>query len=192
MYYVYALVDPINRLPFYIGKGTKNRMNAHLLGYDRSNVDKVRMIENIRNLGFEPQAVKILDNIEDEIEAYKTETLYINEIRSWGTIKLTNKSGLKRPPSRLGHKWSKESIDKRSRTIIESGSRKNVRMSEEQKAKISKTLKGRPSLRKVNVDMNLLKKLRSDGKTKSQIIEDMGIGMGTLNRALAELKSNSV
>ena len=44
-YYVYVLVDPINRIPFYVGKGKGNRMYQHLKG-DKGNKKKVRYIEN--------------------------------------------------------------------------------------------------------------------------------------------------
>lgn len=32
MYYIYALVDPINNVPFYVGKGKNKRVFSHLRG----------------------------------------------------------------------------------------------------------------------------------------------------------------
>lgn len=49
-----------------------------------------------------------------------------------------------RPPSRKGIKWKPEWIEKRSKSIIEKGSRKGKCISEAQKLKISEKLKNKP------------------------------------------------
>ena len=82
--------DRINNMPFYIGKGKKNRAYEHLTGKDKKNIQKLKMIETIRILGLEPRVDYIMENIENEKVAYKIEYTMIKRAIELG-INLTNK-----------------------------------------------------------------------------------------------------
>ena len=127
IYFVYGLIDPINKIPFYIGKGKGNRPLKHLNGQDTINKDKVNYIKNIRMLGEEPYITYVMKNLEEQ-EAYDYEEWCINECLVYNPH-LTNKilNGNK-PPSRKGCKTS-----------------------EETKAKISAANKGKPCKYKTHI-----------------------------------------
>jgi hypothetical protein len=78
-YYVYALINPIDNTAFYIGKGKGDRMYQHLKESEQTNENKLNKIKEIRESGYEPLAVKILDNL-PEILAFKNEAYLINTI----------------------------------------------------------------------------------------------------------------
>jgi hypothetical protein len=74
MYYIYALIDPRNNMPFYIGKGTGKRAQTHLWDMSRSdNIHKENKIYAIRKIGLEPQIEYLAEDIIDENLAYKME-----------------------------------------------------------------------------------------------------------------------
>lgn len=104
IFYVYALIDPINRLPFYVGKGKEDRAWTHLKGHANYNEDKLGRIAAIRSLGFEPEVKFIRENLENR-EALNWERDAIQFFRDCG-IKLTNKDVV--IPDRSGTKITEE------------------------------------------------------------------------------------
>lgn len=86
-YYVYELIDPRTNLPFYIGKGTGNRINHHEKEARQGVAHpKCEVINDIKANGLE--VVKnIIKYFVDEEDAYKFERKHIDKI---GLDKLTN------------------------------------------------------------------------------------------------------
>ena len=130
-FYVYALIDPINRLPFYIGKGCAKRAWEHIIGRDTCNANKVKYISNIRLLGFEPEVKFIKENMFEK-EAYDFETFCIKLSKKL-ELPVTNKTGIKQPPSRRGCVVSEET---RRKISLATKGKKCKPMSQEQKLKL--------------------------------------------------------
>lgn len=103
-FYVYSLVDDINRLPFYIGKGKNKRAWTHLKGHSNYNTDKLNYIKNLRLLGREPQVIIVKNDLSNE-QALIWEKDLINWCKSLG-IKLTNKENV--PPDATGRKLTEQ------------------------------------------------------------------------------------
>lgn len=108
MYYVYALIDPRNNTPFYVGKGKKERWKDHLNETleTTSNKHKFYKIEEIRRAG-EKIAVEFLaTSILDEKLAYEIEEKYIEQFgRSIDGGLLTNFCKNARPPCHKGKSY---------------------------------------------------------------------------------------
>jgi len=167
--YVYTLVDPRNNLPFYVGKGSAERCNAHVVEakyYVKRKSLKLNKIRKLMSLGMEPIVVKVEENVSDK-QALDLECLLIAEMRDLG-FKLTNMTdggdgaqGYKHTEEYkqrmrekfTGRVFTEEHRQKMRKPKSEQGRENiakaradlNYRPSEETKRKISEALKGRPS-----------------------------------------------
>lgn len=124
-HFVYALVDPIKKQPFYIGKGSRDRPWNHLR-YKGSNEDTQSYIVALRMLGLEPGVYYIETGLIAE-EAYVDEALFIRFARQRG-CHLTNKipgpsklQGRKRDPAAV-----RRGVETKKRLGIRNGPAKGV------------------------------------------------------------------
>lgn len=90
-YYVYEYIE--DEKPFYIGKGSNNRIDSHLVeakGLLKKNVDpkthKLRKITKILKNGGEPKRIKVIEGLSDSFAYYIEEVL----ISFYGLENLTN------------------------------------------------------------------------------------------------------
>lgn len=128
--YVYTLTDPRNGMPFYVGKGVGRRCHFHAWEAKNSTAStyKLNKIRKIQSLGLDIVVRKVEENVSHE-QAKELECFLIAEMRDFG-IELTNLTD--GGDGRVGYVASPETI---SKTRHE--------WTDEQKQKISKSLKGR-------------------------------------------------
>lgn len=167
--YVYTLIDPRNNLPFYVGKGSGERCNAHVVEakyYVKRKSLKLNKIRKLMRLGMEPIVFKVEENVSDK-QALDLECLLIAEMRDLG-FALTNMTdggdgaqGYKHTEDhkqKMREKFKGRIITEEHRqamckpkseqgrkNIAEARLTTNYRPSEETKKKTSEALKGRPS-----------------------------------------------
>jgi hypothetical protein len=89
IYYVYALVDPIDNSIFYVGKGSGKRAYDHMKTSKLSkNSHKINKIKKIHKNGKEPIVLFLHENL-DEKTAFSLEIFEIKRLKEIGVI-LTN------------------------------------------------------------------------------------------------------
>src|SRR5262245_35954344 len=78
-YYVYAYVDPRNDEIFYVGKGCRKRILAHL--ENGSECERRRRIVELRDAGLQPRLDIIAHGMPDETTALRVEAAIIDVLR---------------------------------------------------------------------------------------------------------------
>lgn len=118
-YYVYALIDPRNGQPFYIGKGVGNRVFDHVscaLSTEHES-DKYAVIREIRNENIEVSHLIIRHGMNSKT-AYQVESALI-DFSSWLQKPLTNKV-LGHHSIQYGLSTAKELIRRNNAQLLES------------------------------------------------------------------------
>ena len=169
MFYVYILKDPRTNLPFYVGKGKNNRAYDHikknLQGKNTENPYKDHVVRQILAEGLMP-IIEYVYKTDDEADAYNYETTLI---KKYGRRRydehgiLTNLCEDNRPPHdnyseerrqkyrnnmlgnkiNLGRKQSDDEKRKRSESLKRAYDTGKRKMSDETKAILSRTHKGK-------------------------------------------------
>lgn len=163
-YYVYEYIDPQNGLPFYIGKGIKNRLFAHLKETEATtdNKRKYLYIQKLKNLGLIPIIRKIKENLLEN-DAYDLEETLIKQYGRKGIDPngiLMNICESSRPPVKYGkdhHQFGKPIINHHT---------------EETKRKISNAKKGKPSWHKGRKKSEETKQKMSRGQ-KNKVVSEI-------------------
>lgn len=123
MYYVYILLDPKTQIPFYVGKGTKDRCLSHQKFKD--NCKNIKKDEIVRKILQEYNKVpyKIIKTFDNENDAYDYEEFLIKEI---GIKNLANICPSRRPPSQKGKKRKRSTIKMISKNAKSQGLQRTI------------------------------------------------------------------
>jgi len=91
---LYALIDPRDRLPFYVGQTNNKdrRLEEHCNPEERDKSPRAKRIRELAATGALPEIV-VLERCERKLEALRKETYWIEQLRGRGHA-LTNRDGL--------------------------------------------------------------------------------------------------
>ena len=193
-FYVYALVCPINRVPFYIGKGCGARAFAHTRGKDTNNDKKCQYIQNIRNIGLEPEVHFVCKNLAEN-EAYHHEINFIKFMAN-RFLYFTNKVGVSRDAycnSVINYRNCEPAKPKKSTRIynpIDEAVKRKIsvsltgrKLSDDHKKSISKYLTGRGFYISKEDLLEMRKTLTVD-----QIAKKFNVSSGPIKRLIRSYK----
>jgi len=110
MYYIYCYINPLTKLPMYVGKGQKDRAYVHIkhAKKERKHKNNTRFLNKLESLLQEdkqPDIIFIAQNIEDENIAYDIEESFIKQYGRVGYDPdgiLLNICEGSRPPNKKG------------------------------------------------------------------------------------------
>ena len=123
MFYVYSLIDPRNNKPFYIGKGSGDRVLTHQkFKSSCNNHHKDAVIKKILT-EFNSIPYKILKEFDNELDAYLFEEKVIAQI---GLKNLTNICDSNRPPTQKGKIRTAKTVNKIKENSKKQGKERTV------------------------------------------------------------------
>jgi predicted GIY-YIG superfamily endonuclease len=107
---VYALINPINSTPFYVGETTNlnERIKRHLKCNDRHNKEKNDFILNLLSKGMAPDIRVIAIDIKTKEEAEKIESRFIQSYKASGFVLYNKNNGGNKPPLQLAKRTQEQ------------------------------------------------------------------------------------
>jgi predicted GIY-YIG superfamily endonuclease len=121
---VYALVNPTNNKPFYVGEtvNLSKRLSNHLSCDKTESKEKNDYIKALLQNGVKPKVEVLSYNIETKEKAVEIETYYIGLYRKLGFELFNKNNGGNKPPLQIG----KKTIEQKRKYVIVSPLKKAV------------------------------------------------------------------
>ena len=113
---VYALVNPITKVPFYVGETSRlsERLCKHFNCTEKHEL-KNNYITELKKQGYKPDVLILESMIENKSEAENIEALYIKKYRNLGYELFNKNNGGNKPPTQKGTIQTKETKELRSK-----------------------------------------------------------------------------